>query len=153
MGCQPQLPAQLMTTLLVTCNVGCAFVGLMADFSTFIEGVYTPMQDLDALFVVNWEARRKQWLSGLPVEMCVVPPTDQEADEASGEDEAPPVAQTPNKKRKTDAPATPVAPAPAPKKARAKNKKGTTAAQGTLASFHSRVRTASGLPKSGGKKG
>ena len=39
------------------------------------------------------------------------------------------------------------------KKAPAKNKKGTTAAQGTLESFYSRVRTASGLPKSGGKKG
>ena len=58
------LPAQLMTTLPVTCNVGCAFVGLMADFYTFIEGVRTHMQDLDALFVVNWEAWRKQWFSG-----------------------------------------------------------------------------------------
>ena len=52
-GCQPQLPAQLMTTLPVTCNVGCAFAGLLADFSTFIEGVRTQMQDLDAVFVVN----------------------------------------------------------------------------------------------------
>ena len=42
-GCQPQLSAQLMTTLHVTCNVGGAFVGLMADFSTFIEGVRTQM--------------------------------------------------------------------------------------------------------------
>ena len=103
-GCQPQLPARLMTTLPVTCNVGCAFIGIMADFSTFIEGVRTQMQDLDALFVVNWEAWRKQWFGGLPVEMCVVPLADQEADESSGEDEAPPVAQTPNKKRKANAP-------------------------------------------------
>ena len=55
-GCQPQLPDQLITTLRVTCNVGCAFVSLMADFSTFTEGDRSQMKDLDALFAINGEA-------------------------------------------------------------------------------------------------
>ena len=49
--------------------------------------------------------------------MCVVPLADHDAHEACGEDEAPPIAQTPNKKKETNASATPVALAPAPKKA------------------------------------
>ena len=77
--------------------------------------------------------------------MCVVLLAYPKADKASAEDEKPPLAQTPNKKRKADA--------PTPKKAPAKNKKATTAGQGTPESFRRRVRTASGLPKSGGKKG
>ena len=85
--------------------------------------------------------------------MCVAPLANQEADEASGEDEELPLAHTPNKKRKAGARATLVAPTPAPKKALANNKKGTTAGQRTPQSFHGRVRTACGPPKCGGKKG
>ena len=78
----------------------CAFFCILAHFPLLIEGVGTQMQDLDALFVVSWETWRKQWFSGMPVDMCMAPLADHEADEASGEDEEPPLPAPPKKNGK-----------------------------------------------------
>ena len=77
-GPKEMLDAEVMSYLRRAVNVSCPYTGFSANHSDFVYWSKGKICELDTLFVVPWDAWKKQIFTCAPIDLQVAPADDED---------------------------------------------------------------------------